>query len=152
MGTAALTASVNDDVVSWILLALVISLIHSTNNLVALYVFLLCIAWILVVVFIVRPILLRLIVKTGSNENGPTLTMMAITLGSIFISAFVTSIIGVHAIFGGFIMGVIIPHEGGFAIGITEKIEDLINILLLPIVCFFFNKRYIYMYKKIISI
>ncbi|CAG8441765.1 3779_t:CDS:10 [Funneliformis mosseae] len=133
VGIAALTASVNDDVVSWILLALVISLIHSTDNLSALYVFLLCIAWILVIVFIVRPILLKIIVKTGSNDNGPTLIMMAITLGSVLASAFVTSVIGVHAIFGGFIMGVIIPHEGGFAVRITEKIEDLINVLFLPI-------------------
>ncbi|CAI2174104.1 15350_t:CDS:2 [Funneliformis geosporum] len=133
VGIAALTASVNDDVVSWILLALVVSLINSTNNLTALYVFLLCFAWVLVVVFIVRPILLRFIVKTGSNDNGPTVTMMAITLGSVLISSFVTNIIGVHAIFGGFIMGVIIPHEGGFAVGITEKIEDLVNVLFLPI-------------------
>jgi len=31
-------------------------------------------------------------------------------------------------------MGVIIPHEGGFAVGITEKIEDLVGVLFLPIV------------------
>ncbi|CAB4399926.1 unnamed protein product [Rhizophagus irregularis] len=133
VGVAALTASVNDDVTSWILLALVVSLVNSSNNLTALYVFLLCIGWVFIVVMIIRPILIKLIIKTGSNENGPTLSMTVITLSTVLISAFVTSIIGVHAILGGFMIGVIIPHEGGFAVGITEKIEDLINVLFLPV-------------------
>ncbi|GBC05014.1 hypothetical protein RclHR1_00060027 [Rhizophagus clarus] len=133
VGVAALTASVNDDVTSWVLLALVVSLVNSSNNLTALYVFLLCIGWVIIVVIVVRPILIKLIVKTGSNENGPTLSMTVITLSTVLVSAFVTSTIGVHAILGGFIVGVIIPHEGGFAVGITEKIEDLINVLFLPV-------------------
>lgn len=134
VGTTAITASVNDDVVAWVLLALVVSIVNSTNSINALYIFLLCVAWILIVVFLVRPLLLYLIVETGSNDNGPTLTMTAFTLTFVLISAFVTNVIGVHSIFGGFIMGVIVPHEGGFALGITEKIEDLVNVLFLPIV------------------
>jgi Kef-type K+ transport system membrane component KefB len=42
--------------------------------------------------------------------------------------------IGIHPIFGGFLAGLVIPHEGGLAIAICEKIEDLVTILLLPIV------------------
>lgn len=133
VGSTALTAGVGDDVAAWVLLALVVTIINASNSLVALYVFFLAVGWLLVVVFIIRPILLKLIVKTGSNDNGPTVTMMVITLSIVLISAFVTNIIGVHAIFGGFIIGVIVPHEGGFALGITEKIEDLVNILFLPI-------------------
>ncbi|CAH1764627.1 2038_t:CDS:2 [Entrophospora sp. SA101] len=133
VGTTAITASVNDDVVAWVLLALVVSIVNSTNSMNAFYIFLLCIGWILIVVFLVRPLLLYLIVETGSDDNGPTLTMTAFTLTFVLISAFVTNIIGVHSIFGGFIMGVIVPHEGGFAVGITEKIEDLVNVLFLPI-------------------
>lgn len=41
--------------------------------------------------------------------------------------------IGVHAIFGAFLVGVICPHDGGFAIKLTEKIEDLVTVLLLPL-------------------
>ncbi|CAG8555999.1 6456_t:CDS:2 [Funneliformis caledonium] len=134
VGVTALTAGVGDDVAAWVLLALVVSIINSSSSLTALYIFLLAIAWVTIVFFVIRPILLKLIVRTGSNDNGPTVTMMAITLSLVLISSFVTSIIGVHAIFGGFLMGVIIPHEGGFALGITEKIEDLISVLFLPIV------------------
>lgn len=42
-------------------------------------------------------------------------------------------IIGVHAIFGAFLVGLICPHDGGFAIHVTEKIEDLVTVLLLPL-------------------
>lgn len=42
-------------------------------------------------------------------------------------------IIGIHAIFGAFLVGLICPHEGGFAIKMTEKIEDLISVLFLPL-------------------
>jgi Kef-type K+ transport system membrane component KefB len=30
-------------------------------------------------------------------------------------------------------VGLICPHEGGFAIGLTEKLEDLVTVLLLPL-------------------
>ena len=119
----------------WILLALVVSLVKSTDYFVSLYIFLLLIGWFSIAYCVVRPIFIKLIVKTGSDENGPTLTMMVITLSTVLISALITNVIGVHAMFGGFIIGVIIPRDGGFAVGVTEKIEDLINILLLPIVC-----------------
>jgi hypothetical protein len=42
--------------------------------------------------------------------------------------------LGVHPIFGGFLAGLIIPHEGGFAIALVEKIDDLVSMLFLPIV------------------
>lgn len=44
-----------------------------------------------------------------------------------------TGIIGVHAIFGAFLVGLICPHDGGFAIKVTEKIEDLITVLFIPL-------------------
>lgn len=48
-------------------------------------------------------------------------------------SAFFTAIIGVHAIFGGFMVGLIVPREKSFAIKVTEKLEDLIGALFLPL-------------------
>jgi hypothetical protein len=48
---------------------------------------------------------------------------------------------GVHPIFGGFIAGLIIPHEGGFAIAVVEKIDDLVSLIFLPIVSPPFDHR-----------
>lgn len=41
--------------------------------------------------------------------------------------------IGVNAIFGGFLAGLTIPHEGGLAIALTEKLEDMVSIIFLPL-------------------
>ncbi len=51
----------------------------------------------------------------------------------VFTSAFFTAIIGVHPIFGAFLVGIICPHDGGFAIKLTEKIEDLVAVFFLPL-------------------
>ncbi|GAA0159577.1 transporter [Lithospermum erythrorhizon] len=49
------------------------------------------------------------------------------------ISGFVTDLIGIHAIFGGFVFGLIIPKEGQFAARLIERIEDFVSGLLLPL-------------------
>lgn len=64
--------------------------------------------------------------------------MIAITLVIVLTSAFVTNIIGIHAIFGGFLIGLLIPHDSGFAEGLTRRIEDLVGVYFLPIVSFCF--------------
>lgn len=46
-------------------------------------------------------------------------------------SAFFTGIIGIHLIFGAFLIGLICPHDGGFAIKLTKKIEDLVIVFFL---------------------
>jgi Kef-type K+ transport system membrane component KefB len=62
--------------------------------------------------------------------------MIAITLVIVLTSAFVTNIIGIHSIFGGFLIGLLIPHDSGFAEGLTRRIEDLVGVYFLPIVSF----------------
>jgi Kef-type K+ transport system membrane component KefB len=59
--------------------------------------------------------------------------MIALTLLLCLACSFFTGIIGVHAIFGAFMAGLICPHEGGFAIKVAEKIEDLVGALFLPL-------------------
>lgn len=117
-----------------VLLALVVAFLNATSTLTALWVFLCAVAWGLFIIFIVGPLFKRLCVITGSFEDGPPPFVMAILLLMVLFSAFVTDIIGVHPIFGGFLVGVIVPHDGGFAVKVTEKIEDLVNIVLLPLV------------------
>lgn len=59
---------------------------------------------------------------------------MMLTFFIVFATAFITDIIGIHAIFGSFLAGlIVIPHRAGFGAAITEKMEDLITILFIPI-------------------
>lgn len=128
-----LSAGVGNDVVGWILLALCVALVNSGAGLTALWILLVAVGYSLLVAYPIRWALLYLLRRTGSLANGPTQTVVAITVMLVLASAFFTQIIGIHAIFGAFMIGLICPHEGGFAIKLTEKIEDLISVLFLPL-------------------
>lgn len=133
MGVVVLSAGVSNDVIGWILLALCVALVNAGSGIAALYVLLTCAAWVLFLVYAVRPVFVIILKRTGSLNNGPTQSVVALTVLMVFTSAFFTGIIGVHPIFGAFLMGLICPHEGGFAIKLTEKIEDLVAVFFLPL-------------------
>lgn len=72
--------------------------------------------------------------RTGSLDGGgPTQFVTTLALLLVFISSFITDIIGVHPIFGAFLVGLIMPKDGKFNIIVTEKIEDVVMIIFLPI-------------------
>ncbi|KAI8595267.1 Sodium/hydrogen exchanger family-domain-containing protein [Dissophora ornata] len=132
VGFLTICAGAVGDIVAWILLALVVSIINSASRITPVYVVLLSIAWTLILVFLVRPVFIFMIRITKSQDE-PSQTMMAFTLAVVLISAFVTDIIGVHSIFGAFLVGLIIPNDTGFADGVTKRIEDLVSVIFLPI-------------------
>ncbi|KAG6907321.1 hypothetical protein DXG01_009440 [Tephrocybe rancida] len=134
VGSVTLAAGVGNDVVGWILLALTVALVNASSGLTALYVLLASAGYIIFLLYPGRWAYVWLAKWTGSLERGaPTAGMMTLTLVIVFASAFFTDIIGVHAIFGGFLAGLIIPHDNGYAISLVEKLEDLVSIILLPI-------------------
>lgn len=133
VGVTVLAAGVGNDVVGWILLALCVALVNNGSGITALWVLLVAVGWVLFLVFAVRPVFHWALRRTGSIQNGPSQGMIAVTILLVLTSAWFTSIIGVHAIFGAFLVGLICPHDGGFAIHVTEKIEDLVSVLLLPL-------------------
>ena len=87
----------------------------------------------LLLLYGVKPALVWLLRRTGSIENGPSQGIISLILVICLASAFFTGIIGVHAIFGGFMAGLIIPRENRFNIRVTEKLEDLIGAIFLPL-------------------
>ncbi|KII94608.1 hypothetical protein PLICRDRAFT_33408 [Plicaturopsis crispa FD-325 SS-3] len=134
VGVVTLSAGVGNDVVGWILLALTVALVNAGNGLTALWVLLTGVGYVIFMLFAVKPAFKWLAQRTGSLESGqPTALVMTVTLMVVFISAFFTDVIGIHAIFGGFLAGLVIPHENGFAIAIVEKLEDVVSLLLLPL-------------------
>ncbi|KAJ2364266.1 K(+)/H(+) antiporter, partial [Coemansia sp. RSA 2610] len=134
VGSMCMSAAAVDDVVSWCLLALVIALTNNSSGLTALWVFLAGLAWVLFVIFAVRPVYLWYLRRSGVlSGREPTQMVLFVTFMMVMVSAFYTDAIGIHAIFGGFLIGVIIPHDGGFAVKVVEKIEDVVHIFFLPI-------------------
>ena len=133
VGVVVLSAGVGNDVVGWVLLALCVALVNAGSGITALYVLLTAVAYVIFLVYAVRPVFLWILRRTGSIQNGPTQAIVALTILLTLASSFFTGIIGIHPIFGGFVVGLICPHDGGFAIKLTEKIEDLVGVLFLPL-------------------
>ena len=128
-----LSAGVGNDVIGWILLALCVALVNAGSGITALWVLLTCVGYALFLVFAVRPAFMWFLRRNGALQDGPSQGVIALTLLLTLTSSFFTGVIGVHAIFGAFMMGLICPHEGGFAIKVTEKVEDLIGAIFLPL-------------------
>lgn len=101
VGLVVLAAGVGNDVVGWILLALTVALVNASGGLTALYVLLVGIGYVLFMLWPVRWAFRFLLKKSGSLASGqPTTLVMTVTLLMVFVSAFLTDIIGIHAIFG----------------------------------------------------
>lgn len=109
------------------------ALVNAGSGLSALWVLLACIGYVLFLVYAIRPVFLWVLRRTRSLQDGPSQGVIALTLLIVLASSFFTGIIGVHAIFGAFMAGLICPHEGGFAIKVAEKVEDLVSALFLPL-------------------
>ncbi|KAF3907160.1 hypothetical protein ABW21_db0206596 [Orbilia brochopaga] len=134
VGLIVLAAGVSNDVVGWILLALTVALVNAGSGITALWVLLVAVGYILFLFFCVQPVFHWWLRRTGSlGSNGPTQGALTITLLMVLISAWFADVIGIHPIFGSFVVGLICPHTGGFAVAVAEKIEDLITVLFLPL-------------------
>src|SRR5262245_9391480 len=129
LGVVALTCAAADDVTAWCLLAFVVGVTQSTIG-GSLIVAALTLAFIAVMFGVVRPLASRFVYRRRFEEAGRH--AIALTLGGVLLSALATERIGVHAIFGAFLAGVVIPHDSSLARTLREKLESLITILLLP--------------------
>lgn len=135
VGTIVLSAGIINDLVGWILLALVVTLANADNGLHTLYILLLTVGWFLFLMYPVK-IALYYYLRRYTHEmttGQPSAALMALIIAMVFVLAFYTDIIGVHPIFGAFMVGVIVPRDNGYVIRITEKLEDLVHLVMIPI-------------------
>ena len=132
LGATALACAAVDDVSAWTLLALVVGIATAkmsgamwTVAYVALYV--------VGMLFVIRPLLQRFFVRREQQREGPlTHSALAFVFVALLASAVATEAIGIHALFGAFLLGAILPHEGRLASELRGKIEDVVLVLFLP--------------------
>jgi Kef-type K+ transport system membrane component KefB len=133
LGVVALTCAAADDVTAWCLLAFVIGVVHAKTE-GALMVAIMTLGFIGVMFLVVRPIVVRLMARAVSRsaDRPPTHEAIAFALACLLLSALTTERIGVHAIFGAFLFGAVMPHDSLLARTLIEKMQDVVTILLLP--------------------
>ncbi|MEO6254539.1 MAG: cation:proton antiporter [Ferruginibacter sp.] len=132
LGAMALTCAAADDLTAWCILAAVIALVKSGSSISVLYTIGLAVIYVLVMLKLGRPYLDKLSHVYDNKEKKRT-PIIALLFVLLIVSSYVTSIIGIHALFGAFMAGVIMPSSFSFRKIVIDKIEDVSIILLLPL-------------------
>lgn len=132
LGTMVITCAAIDDVTAWSLLAIVIAIVKAGSFVSSLYTILLSILYVWVMLKVIRPFLARIGELYPSREN-LTKPVVALFFLVILVSSLLTEMIGIHAIFGGFMAGLIMPSNEKFRNTLVEKVEDVSLVLFLPL-------------------
>jgi Kef-type K+ transport system membrane component KefB len=140
LGSLALACAAIDDVSAWCMLALVIALAKSGGLKASLVTIALTLAFIAAMFYIVRLPLARIVLRRISDLRGPR-GLLAGVLAFVLASAWVTEIIGIHALFGGFLAGVVMPAFPEFRIFLKERVEAFSAAALLPLFFVFTGLR-----------
>ncbi|KAG2277564.1 hypothetical protein Bca52824_060119 [Brassica carinata] len=132
LGRISISSAAINDVFAWILLALAISLSGDRSSLlVPLWVLLSGTAFV-IACFTIAPQIFKLISRRCPEGEPIAEKYVCLALCAVLIAGFATDAIGIHGIFGAFVIGCLFP-KGHFADAIVEKIEDLVMGLLLPL-------------------
>jgi Kef-type K+ transport system membrane component KefB len=97
--------------------------------------------YVVAMIFLVKPLLRRLLGQSLADETEPTKGVLALVFGTVLLSALSTEIIGIHALFGAFLAGIVMPAGGGFRKKLVLRVEHFSSVLLLPLFFAFIGLR-----------
>lgn len=140
LGTIVITCAAADDITAWCILATVIAIVKAGSLVSALYTIALAGAYVLLMIKIVRPFLKRVGDLYTAKEN-LSKGIVALFILTLIISAYATEVIGIHALFGAFMAGAIMPDDAKFRNIFVEKVEDIALVMLLPLFFVFTGLR-----------
>ncbi len=129
LGAMALSCAAIDDVTAWCLLAFVVGVARAQVG-EGLLVAAGTLAYIALMIFVIRPVARR-IAGRWDTEHLPR-GAVGLVFVALLLSALATELIGIHAIFGAFLLGAVIPHDSALARTFIRQLENVVTILLLP--------------------
>jgi Kef-type K+ transport system membrane component KefB len=132
LGATALLCAAMNDVAAWCILALVVALAKARSLASAGFSISLVLLFVGVMLFWIKPRLPRLMDRTAHHGNPGNGTMTAV-LAFLFIAALTTDIIGIHAMFGAFLAGVVMPARTQFREFLRVRLEHFSSAFLLPL-------------------
>ncbi len=140
LGMMVITCAATDDITAWCILAAVIAIVKAGEFMSSIYTIVLSLGYVLVMLQVVKPLLKR-IGDHYAYREGLTKPVVALFFLVLLISSYCTEIIGIHALFGAFMAGVIMPANQRFRNIFIEKVEDVSLVLLLPLFFVFTGLR-----------
>ena len=134
VGALVMGAAAINDAVAWCLLTLAISIANAGDMKIAGYIFLSVLAFALGLLFLIRPLFEIIVTEVESwNSKAWKNHLFAFTLILCFLCAWITALLGVHAIFGSFLFGLIVPRGSHLFKECNDAIEELVLTVMLPI-------------------
>ncbi len=140
LGTIVITCAAADDITAWCILAAVIAIVKAGSVGSAIFTILMAVAYVLLMINVVRPFLKR-VADLYPSKDSISRSIVAIFFITLIISSYLTEIIGIHALFGAFMAGAIMPSNVKFRNLFIEKVEDVALVLLLPLFFVFTGLR-----------
>ena len=132
LGAIAITCAAVDDVTAWCILAIVVVVVRVDTS-VPLWLTLGGSAAFIGAMVIFGRRAAQTLEMALERAGKMTNALVAVTIVAIFSSAWITERLGIHALFGAFLCGAIMPKPGRFAVAIHERFEDMLVVVLLPI-------------------
>jgi Kef-type K+ transport system membrane component KefB len=132
IGSTTIACAAVDDVTAWCLLAIVVAISKAQGLNGLLTPILFSLLFVGAMIFLVKPQLAHILKREVEDETQSALPVAAI-LAFVFACAWLTEIIGIHALFGGFLAGVIMPSAAGLRSFLKLKLEAISSSLLVPL-------------------
>jgi Kef-type K+ transport system membrane component KefB len=132
VGTMAITVAAIGDAVAWCILAVVIAIAKAGDIRHSFITIGLSVVYILLMFYVIKPLMYR-IGRVYSSRETMSKPVVAFVFLLILVSSLITEAIGIHALFGAFMAGVVMPENLNFKRVFTEKIEDVSMVILLPL-------------------
>lgn len=132
VGSLVITCAAADDITAWTILAAVIAIVKAGSVVNSVFTIAMAAIYIFLMLKLVKPFLKKLGEIHSSKEN-LSKHIVAIFIITLFLSAVTTEVIGIHALFGAFLAGVIMPDNEKFRSIFIEKLEDVAVVLFLPL-------------------
>ena len=133
LGRIAAACAAVGDVTAWGLLAFVVAFAKAANTAAAACCLGLVLIFVAVMLFVIKPNLPAWLGKEALERLDPTKGVLAIVIGIVLAAALCTQLIGIRALFGAFVAGLIMPTAGGFRDKLVVRVENISSVLLLPV-------------------
>lgn len=132
LGTTAIACAAVDDVTAWCILAIVVAIARAGGIGSSLLTILATLLFIAAMLFLIKPRMERVFAEKFSNETTSN-RIVTLVLVIIFTSSLLTEVIGIHALFGAFLAGVVMPANEGLRKFLRERIQTFSAGFLLPL-------------------
>lgn len=132
LGSTAMTCAAVGDVTAWTILAFVVAVAGATS-LVSLSLNALLVLVFIIMMLGVRPALPHLLGRDRMTQEDPSHGTLAIVVCVVIAASLATEVIGIHALFGAFLAGAMMPDVDGFRHRISQRLQAFSSVLLLPL-------------------